>query len=87
MTPLPPVASTAPRIYLSPVNLLPCLVIEHATEVDAGWLFLFYELQKSLGYMHSAIPSPPTPRHDLSGFLFYLWGMDIDYKERKKTRC
>jgi len=59
-------------------------VIEHATEVVAAWLFPFYELQKSR--MRSAIPSPPTPRHDLSGFLFYLWGMDIDYKERK-TRC
>jgi hypothetical protein len=71
-------------IYLSTENLLPS-IIEHATEVVAACLFLFYELQKS--HMRSAIPFPTTPRHDLSGFLFYLWGTDIVYKDRKKTRC
>jgi len=80
MTPLPPVASTAFPIYLSPVPTS-LSVIEHATEVVAGWLFLFYELQKS--HMHSAIPSPPTPRHDLSGFLSYLWWTLITKKGRR----
>lgn len=80
MTQLPPVAPTAPPQYTFLLkNVLPGLFYM-ATEAICGTTILFPPATK-----RSAIPSMPRC-HDLSGLLFYLWGMDLVYKERKKTR-